>query len=409
MTDRPGPLRALLLENIHATAAEALTTAGFEVERVARALEGDELLERLDGVHVLGIRSGTQVRADVFDRAPELRAVGAFCIGTNQIDLKTATAHGVAVFNAPFSNTRSVVELAIAEIISLTRRMTVHDANMHAGVWEKSAKGSHELRGRSLGIIGYGNIGSQLSVLAEALGMRVFFYDTADKLALGNAQRCSTLDELLGASDVVSLHVDGRPGNSGLFGEDLFTRMRPGSIFLNLSRGFVVDQAALRQHIVSGHISGAALDVFPEEPAGAGDPFESELRGLQNVILTPHIAGSTEEAQEDIGTFVAGKLIAYVQAGTTALSVNLPSVQMPLRPGSTRLLVLHRNQPGAMARIDGLLAQHGLNIEQQVLSTTGGVGFAVTDVSGPVRAEVIEELRQMPDTIRVEALLPAAG
>jgi D-3-phosphoglycerate dehydrogenase / 2-oxoglutarate reductase len=409
MTDRPGPLRALLLENIHATAAEALSTAGFEVERVARALEPDELLERLDGVHVLGIRSGTQVRADVFDRAPELRAVGAFCIGTNQIDLKTATAHGVAVFNAPFSNTRSVVELAIAEIISLTRRMTVHNANMHAGVWEKSAKGSHELRGRSLGIIGYGNIGSQLSVLAEALGMRVFFYDTADKLALGNAQRCSTLDELLGASDVVSLHVDGRPGNSGLFGEDLFTRMRPGSIFLNLSRGFVVDQAALRQHIVSGHISGAALDVFPEEPAGAGDPFESELRGLQNVILTPHIAGSTEEAQEDIGTFVAGKLIAYVQAGTTALSVNLPSVQMPLRPGSTRLLVLHRNQPGAMARIDGLLAQHGLNIEQQVLSTTGGVGFAVTDVSGPVRAEVIEELRQMPDTIRVEALLPAAG
>ena len=406
MTDHPGPLRALLVENIHATAAEALTKAGFEVERVDRALEGDELVERLDGVHVLGIRSGTTVRADTLTRAPALRAVGAFCIGTNQIDLTTATAHGVAVFNAPFSNTRSVVELAIAEIISLTRRMTVHNENMHAGVWEKSAKGSHELRGRSLGIIGYGNIGSQLSVLAEALGMRVFFYDTADKLALGNAQRCSTLDELLGASDVVSLHVDGRPGNSGLFGEDLFTRMRPGSIFLNLSRGFVVDQVALRQHIVSGHISGAALDVFPEEPAAAGDPFESELRGLKNVILTPHIAGSTEEAQEDIGTFVAGKLIAYVRAGTTALSVNLPSVQMPLRPGSTRLLVLHRNQPGAMARIDGLLAQHGLNIEQQVLSTTGGIGFAVTDVFGTVGADVVRELRETSDTIRVEALLP---
>ena len=406
MTDRPGPLRALLVENIHATAAEALTKAGFEVERVDRALEGAELLERLDGVHVLGIRSGTTVRAEVFARAGELRAIGAFCIGTNQIDVTTATAHGVAVFNAPFSNTRSVVELAIAEIISLTRRMTVHNENMHAGVWEKSAKGSHELRGRSLGIIGYGNIGSQLSVLAEALGMRVFFYDTADKLALGNAQRCSTLDELLGSSDVVSLHVDGRPGNSGLFGEDLFARMRPGSIFLNLSRGFVVDQAALRQHIDSGHITGAALDVFPEEPAGAGDPFESDLRGLRNVILTPHIAGSTEEAQEDIGAFVAGKLIAYVQAGTTALSVNLPSVQMPLRQGATRLLVVHRNQPGVMARIDGMLAQHELNIEQQVLSTTGGVGFAVTDVAGSVRAEVIEELREMPETIRVEALLP---
>jgi D-3-phosphoglycerate dehydrogenase len=400
------PLRALLVENIHSTAAEALTSVGFEVDQVGHALVGEELIERLDGVHLLGIRSQTQVREDVLSRAPSLRAVGAFCIGTNQIDLRTATERGVAVFNAPFSNTRSVVELAISEIIALTRRLTVHNENMHAGVWVKSAKGSHELRGRNLGIIGYGNIGSQLSVLAEALGMRVFFYDTADKLALGNAQRCSTLDELLGVADVVSLHVDGRPGNSGLFGEDLFARMRPGSIFLNLSRGFVVDQAALRQHIVSGHISGAALDVFPSEPAASGDPFESDLRGLQNVILTPHIAGSTEEAQQDIGAFVAGKLIAYMDAGTTALSVNLPSVQMPRLPGASRLLVLHRNQPGVLARIDGLLAQHGLNIEQQVLSTTGAVGFAVTDVPGAVGDDVVEELRRMPETIRAHALLP---
>jgi D-3-phosphoglycerate dehydrogenase len=398
--------RALLLENIHPTAVETLTSAGFEVEEVDRALEGDELLKRLDGVQVLGIRSGTKLRADLFEQADSLRAVGAFCIGTNQIDLKAATGHGIAVFNAPFSNTRSVVELAIAEIISLTRRMTVHNENMHAGNWVKSAKGSHELRGRSLGIIGYGNIGSQLSVLAEALGMRVFFYDTADKLALGNARRCGTLDELLGASDVVTLHVDGRPGNSGLFGEELFTRMRPGSIFLNLSRGFVVDQSALRRHIDSGHIAGAAIDVFPEEPAGAGDPFVSELRGLRNVILTPHIAGSTEEAQQDIGIFVAGKLVAYKDSGTTALSVNFPEVQMPRQPGSSRLLVLHRNQPGVLARIDGLLAQHGLNIEQQVLSTTGAVGFAVTDVPGVVGPDVVEELRQMPETIRAHALLP---
>jgi D-3-phosphoglycerate dehydrogenase len=400
------PRRALLLENIHPTAGEALTKAGFEVERVDRALEGDELLKRLDGVQVLGIRSGTTLRSDLFEQVDGLQAVGAFCIGTNQIDLASATGHGVAVFNAPFSNTRSVVELAIAEIISLTRRMTVHNENMHAGHWVKSAKGSHELRGRSLGIIGYGNIGSQLSVLAEAMGMRVFFYDTADKLALGNAQRCSTMDELLEASDVVTLHVDGRPGNSGLFGEDLFARMRPGSIFLNLSRGFVVDHGALRRHIESGHIAGAAIDVFPTEPAGAGDPFESELCGLQNVILTPHIAGSTEEAQQDIGTFVAGKLIAYVQSGTTALSVNLPSVQMPRQPGSSRLLVLHRNQPGVLVKIDGVLAARGLNIEQQVLSTTGAVGFAVTDVPGAVGPEVVEELRQMPETIRAHALLP---
>ncbi len=406
MTTSPTPLRALLVENIHPTAAEALTAAGFDVEVVDRALEGEELLKRLDGVQVLGIRSQTRLRADVFEQADALRAVGAFCIGTNQIDLTTATASGVAVFNAPFSNTRSVVELAIAEIISLTRRMTVHNENMHAGYWVKSAKGSHELRGRSLGIIGYGNIGSQLSVLAEALGMRVFFYDTADKLALGNAQRCSTVEELLGESDVVSLHVDGRPGNSGMIGDDVFARMRPGSVFLNLSRGFVVDHAALRRHIDSGHISGAAMDVFPEEPAGTGDPFESELRGLKNVILTPHIAGSTEEAQQDIGTFVAGKLIAYVQAGTTALSVNLPAVQMPRQPGSSRLIVLHRNQPGVLARIDGMLAQRGLNIEQQVLSTTGAIGLAVTDVPGAVADEVVEELREMPETIRAHALLP---
>jgi D-3-phosphoglycerate dehydrogenase len=407
MTTSPSaPRRALLVENIHPTAVEALTSVGFEVDHVDHALVGDELLKRLDGVHVLGIRSQTQVRQDVLARAESLRAVGAFCIGTNQIDLRAATEQGIAVFNAPFSNTRSVVELAIAEIISLTRRLTVHNGNMHAGVWVKSAKGSHELRGRNLGIIGYGNIGSQLSVLAEALGMRVFFYDTADKLALGNARRCASLDELLAVSDVVTLHVDGRPGNSGLFGEDLFARMRSGSIFLNLSRGFVVDQNALRRHIDSGHIAGAALDVFPSEPGASGDPFESELRGLKNVILTPHIAGSTEEAQQDIGTFVAGKLIAYVDAGTTALSVNLPSVQMPRQPDSSRLLVLHRNEPGVLARIDGFLAQRGLNIEQQVLSTTGGVGFAVTDVPGAVGPDVVEELRRMPETIRADVLLP---
>src|SRR6476620_6763463 len=327
------PRRALLLENIHPTAAETLTAAGFEVERVDRALEGDELLKRLDGVQVLGIRSGTQLRADLFEQADDLRAVGAFCIGTNQIDLKTATGHGVAVFNAPFSNTRSVVELAIAEIISLTRRMTVHNENMHAGNWVKSAKGSHELRGRSLGIIGYGNIGSQLSVLAEAMGMRVFFYDTADKLALGNARRCSTLDELLGASDVVTLHVDGRPGNSGLFGADLFARMRPGAMFLNLSRGFVVDHAALRSHIESGHLAGAAVDVFPSEPKGRGDEFTSELRGLPNVILPPHVGGSTEEAQQDIGEFVDGKLLDDLDTGATSLSVNLPGIALPVVPG----------------------------------------------------------------------------
>jgi D-3-phosphoglycerate dehydrogenase len=401
-----GTPRALLVEGVHPIAAELLTASGVAVEQVDRALDADELVGRLDGVQVLGIRSGTQVTAEVLAEAPQLRAVGAFCIGTNQIDLVAAAERGVAVFNAPFSNTRSVVELAVAEIIALTRRLTVHNEAMHSGVWRKSAKGSHELRGRRLGIIGYGRIGSQLSVLAEALGMYVRFYDTADRLALGNARRCATLDELLADSDVVTLHVDGRPGNSGMFGEEQFARMVPGSIFLNLSRGFLVDQSALRRHIDSGHLAGAAIDVFPSEPAAAGQPFESELRGLPNVILTPHIGGSTEEAQVDIGEFVAGKLLAYLHAGATGLSVNLPEVQVPRGEGTTRLLLLHRNRPGALAHIGSILAAHGFNIEQQVLSTSGSLGYAVTDVGGTPTQAVIDELRDMPETVRV-SVLPA--
>ena len=325
-----GP-RALLLESIHDDAAFTLREAGFDVERVAGALGEDELVERAaDGV--ARARAALQHpahRPGARERALDLLAVGAFCIGTNQIDLAAASEAGVAVFNAPFSNTRSVVELALSEIIALTRRLTDKSTDMHAGIWDKSAVGSHEVRGRRLGIVGYGNIGSQLSVLAEALGMSVLFYDTADKLALGNARRCGTLEELLAESDVVSLHVDGRPGNSDLFGEEQFARMRPGSIFLNLSRGFVVDHAALRRHVESGHLAGAAVDVFPVEPKARGEQFVSELRGLRNVILTPHVGGSTEEAQQDIGAFVAGKLREYAAAGTTSLSVNLPPVHLP--------------------------------------------------------------------------------
>jgi D-3-phosphoglycerate dehydrogenase len=400
--------RALLVEGVHPTAADILTLDGFDVEQVAFALDEHELVARLDGVQVLGLRSRTQVTEKVLEAGTSLRALGAFCIGTNQIDLAAATERGVAVFNAPFSNTRSVVEMAIAEIIAMTRRLTVQDDAMHAGRWQKSAKGSHEVRGRRLGIVGYGNIGSQLSVLAESLGMRVLFYDTADKLALGNARRCATLDELLAESDVVTLHVDGRPGNSGLFGEEQFARMVPGSLFLNLSRGFVVDHGALRRHIESGHLAGAAVDVFPVEPAASGDPFESELRGLPNVILTPHIGGSTEEAQQDIGEFVAGKLVAYSRAGTTTLSVNMPSVQLPSTGGVCRLLVLHVNRPGALAHLNGMLAERGLNIEQQMLGTRGTVGYAAIDVSGAVDSALLEQLRELPETMRVD-VLPVGG
>jgi D-3-phosphoglycerate dehydrogenase len=400
-------LRALLLENIHPDAAARLSKDGYQVETASRALAEDELIAAIGGVHLLGIRSGTQVTQRVLDAAPDLLAVGAFCIGVNQIDLPAASARGVAVFNAPFSNTRSVVEMAVAEIIALTRRLTPKNSQMHAGVWDKSAAGSHEVRGRRLGIVGYGNIGGQLSVLAEALGMTVFFYDTADKLALGNARRCGTLEELLEICDVVTLHVDGRPGNSGLFGEAEFAAMRPGSIFLNLSRGFVVDHGALRRHIESGHLVGAAVDVFPAEPRSRGEEFASELRGLPNVILTPHVGGSTEEAQQDIGEFVAGKLHDFLAAGTSALSANLPVVALPRTPGTHRLAHLHRNVPGVLATINQVLAEHRVNIEGQLLGTRDDLGYVLTDIGTEYTGDMLDSLRNLDVTICLRTTRPA--
>jgi D-3-phosphoglycerate dehydrogenase / 2-oxoglutarate reductase len=400
------PIRVLLLENIHPDAAARLAKEGYRVETRAGALTEDELVEAIDGIHVLGIRSGTHVTERVLASAASLLAVGAFCIGVNQIDLPAASRRGVAVFNAPFSNTRSVVELALAEIIAMTRRLTDKNAQMHEGVWDKSAAGSHEVRGRRLGIVGFGNIGGQLSVLAENLGMTVFFYDTADKLALGNARRCGTLEELLAVSDVVTLHVDGRPGNSGLFGEAEFAAMQPGSLFLNLSRGFVVDHGALRRHIESGHLAGAAVDVFPAEPRSRGEEFSSELRGLPNVILTPHVGGSTEEAQQDIGQFVAGKLHDYLTAGTTSLSVNLPGVALPRTPGTGRLVYLHRNVPGVLASINALLAEHGSNIEGQLLGTRDELGYVLTDTAIEYTRDMLDSLRGLDVTVRLRALAP---
>jgi D-3-phosphoglycerate dehydrogenase len=397
-------MKALLLENIHPDAVARLTKAGHDVETGKRALSEDELIAALPGVQLLGIRSGTQVTERVLAQAPDLVAIGAFCIGTNQIDLAAAARRGVAVFNAPFSNTRSVVELALAEIIAMARRLPEKTAQMHAGVWDKSAKGAHEVRGRRLGIVGYGNIGTQLSVLAENLGMSVFFYDIADKLALGNTRRCSTLHELLGTVEAVTLHVDGRDGNRGFFGEEEFAAMRPRSLFLNLSRGFVVDHKALRHNIETGHIAGAAIDVFPSEPKGAGDEFVSELRGLPNVILTPHVGGSTEEAQQDIGEFVAGKLADYVSSGTTALSVNLPGLALPVTGSTHRLVHIHENVPGVLATINRVLADHGVNVEGQLLKTKDDYGYVLTDISTEYSDEVLAELRAMPVTIRLRTL-----
>ncbi len=397
-------MKTLLLENLHPLASSVLDGAGFEVETRSSALGEDELVAALEGVDLLGIRSKTEVTARVLEARPDLVAVGAFCIGTNQIDLDAATHRGIAVFNAPYSNTRSVVELAIANIIAMARRLTERDKALHAGVWDKSSTGSHEVRGRTLGIVGYGNIGSQLSVVAEMLGMQVSFYDTDDKLALGNARRCSSLEELLDSVETVSLHVDGRAGNAGIFGAEQFARMRPRSLFLNLSRGFVVDYDALRDCLVSGQVAGAAVDVFPSEPKSRGDAFESPLRGLPNVILTPHVGGSTEEAQEDIGRFVGTKLRDYVLNGTTSLSVNLPILTPERSAHAQRIAHLHENTPGVMAHLNQVLAEHGVNIGGQVLATRGHTGYVVTDTDSGLSPQVIADLHAVPETIRLRVI-----
>ncbi|QBX55113.1 phosphoglycerate dehydrogenase [Nocardioides seonyuensis] len=385
-------MKALILENIHQSAVDVLKSRGYEVEVRAGAMSESELVEGLGDVNLLGIRSNTTVTERVLEAAPVLQAVGCFCIGTNQVDLSAAANRGVGVFNAPYSNTRSVVELVIGEIIALARRLTEKTQRMHDGVWDKSAKGSHEVRGRTLGIVGYGNIGTQLSNVAEAMGMRVVFYDKADRPAHGNARRAASLTELLETADVVSLHVDGRPGNAGFFGAEEFAAMKPRALFINASRGMVVDYDSLRSHIVSGHIAGAAVDVFPVEPKAQGDAFESTLRGLDNVILTPHVGGSTQEAQEEIGRFVAEKLVGFVLEGSTALSANLPQVLPPTLEAGHRLGFLHHNVPGELARLNAVFADAGDNVIGQHLSTRDHLGYAITDASEPLSPEAIAEL-----------------
>jgi D-3-phosphoglycerate dehydrogenase / 2-oxoglutarate reductase len=394
-------VRVLLLEAIHPDAATLLSKHGYCVETVDRALDEDELIARLPGVQVLGIRSKTKITPAILDATPDLLAIGAFCVGTNEIDLEAAASRGTVVFNAPFSNTRSVVELVLAELIALTRRLTEKNARMHRGEWDKSAAGAHEVRSRRLGIVGYGNVGSQLSVLAENLGMSVFFYDVADKLALGNARRCGSLEELLSTVDIVTLHVDGRPENSELIGVEELARMRPGSLLLNFSRGFVVDHRALRLAIESGRLAGAGIDVFPSEPASRGEEFASELRGLPNVILTPHVGGSTEEAQQDIAHFVSGKLRDFIAGGASTLSVNVPGLTLSAQPGGCRLTLLHRNEPGVLGSVNSILADHGANIRGQLLGTRGGTGYVITDIQDVDARGVLGPLQALPATIRL--------
>lgn len=397
-------MKALLLENIHTQAEDILRRHGIEVETRAGALDEDELIDALEGVDLLGIRSKTQVTRRVLEARPDLMAVGAFCIGTNQIDLAAAAATATPCFNAPYSNTRSVVELAIGEIISMARHLTDKNAAMHTGVWDKSAKGAHEVRGRTLGLIGYGNIGKQLSVLAEAIGMHVYFYDVRDELPMGNAHKCSTLDELLATAETISVHVDGRASNENLIGRAQFEKMRPRTLFLNLSRGHVVDLDALHDALAAGHIAGAGIDVYPEEPKAAGEDFVSPLQGLPNVILTPHIGGSTAEAQENIGQFVAGKLIDYTEHGSTELSVNFPEVTLSPVTAGLRLLHVHANVPGVLSAVNTVFSEHEVNVDRQTLVTEGETGYLVTDCSSGITQQVIDEILTLDATQRLATI-----
>jgi len=397
-------IHVLLLENVHPTAIALMEAEGFHVENHPKGLSEEELCEKIKNVSVLGIRSKTQVTANVLENANRLMVIGAFCIGTNQIDLEEATRRGVAVFNAPFSNTRSVVELAIAEIIMLIRNIPDKSNKMHKGEWDKSAKGSFEIRGKNLGIIGYGNIGAQLSVLAENLGMKVYYYDREEKLALGNATKCKTQKELLGLADVVTLHIDGRESNTNLIGQEEFGQMKKGVIFLNLSRGHVVDIKALKENIVNGKVSGCSIDVFPHEPLSNDEEFVSELRGLPNTILTPHIGGSTAEAQENIGNFVPVKLMDYINTGSTSNSVNFPNLTLPTHENAHRLIHIHNNVPGILAKINHVLADHGINIAGQYLKTTESIGYVITDINKDYDKDVIKEMRAIENTIKFRVL-----
>lgn len=397
-------IKVLLLENVHPDAVSIFKTEGYSVEVMKGALEEDELIEKIKGVSILGIRSKTQVTEKVLQNANALLAIGAFCIGTNQINLEGCSKRGIGVFNAPYSNTRSVVELALGEMIMLVRSAFEKSNKLHQGEWDKSANGSKEIRGKKLGLIGYGNIGAQFSVLAEALGMEVYFYDVIDKLALGNARKCSTLQQLLELSDVVSLHVDGRSSNKNIIGAQEFDWMKQGVIFLNLSRGHVVDLEAMAANLRSGKIAGAAVDVFPYEPATNAEKFESVLQGFPNVILTPHVGGSTEEAQLDIGHFVSRKIIQYVNNGSSFGSVNLPEIQLPEFRNAHRIMHIHENVKGILAQINTILAGHDNNILGQYLKTNESIGYVITDVESRYDKDLEQQMKQIPNTIRYRIL-----
>jgi len=406
LSSRPGT-KTLLLEGVNDSAVELFTSSGYtNLERLPKALDADALRKAIPPIELLGIRSRTQLTRDVFSIADQLVAVGCFSVGTNQVDLDAARQRGIPVFNAPFSNTRSVAELVIGEIVMLLRRIFPRSVQAHAGGWDKSATNSREVRGRTLGIVGYGNIGSQLSTLAEAMGMKVIYFDHTDKLRHGNTEPVASLHELLAQSDIVSLHVPETPATAGMIGETELRAMKRGSYLINNSRGTVVDLEALARSLRDDHLAGAAVDVFPVEPTSNSERFQTPLQGLRNVILTPHIGGSTEEAQDRIGTEVTRKMIDYVDNGSTMGAVNFPQVQLPARALGARFSHVHRNVPGMLRRLNEIFLQRDLNIVAQYLETDSAVGYVVLDVDlpGPIGHAILDEIRAVDGTIRARLI-----
>jgi D-3-phosphoglycerate dehydrogenase len=398
-------INILFLENISDTAVKQFKDAGYaNVRKLGGALSEDQLIDEIKNVHLLGIRSKTQITRRVLDNASKLQAIGCFCIGVNQVDLKAATQQGVVVFNAPYSNTRSVAELVIGASIMLIRRIPDKNRVAHDGIWQKEAKGSYELRGKTLGLIGYGNIGTQVSILAESMGMRVKFYDVVTKLPLGNAEACKTLKELVGSSDIISLHVPETPQTKNLINKNLLKNFKKGSILLNYARGEVVDIDALAKSIESGHLSGAGIDVFPWEPEKNGDKFTTPLQGLPNVLLTPHIGGSTEEAQQNIGVDVSHKLFSYLEMGISTGSHSIPELALPPQEGTHRILHIHKNVPGVLSSINNSLSSKNINILAQYLKTNEDIGYVVLDVDKKISANAFQLLKGVKETIKVRML-----
>lgn len=397
-------IRVVLVEKVHASAAETFREAGYEVESVPGALEGDELRDVIASAHVLGVRSRTKVRAEHLAHARRLLAIGCFTVGTDQVELDAATTQGVPVFNAPYSSTRSVAELAVCNVLNLARRVPARSQHMHQGRWEKTVAGSVEVRDKTIGIIGYGHIGQQVGLLAEVLGMNVLFYDVVKKLPLGRARPVAHMTDVLKAADFVTLHVPGGASTRNLIGESELHTMRRGTCLINLSRGSVVDLDALRRALDGGHLAGAALDVFPEEPSENNATFASPLQDMDNVVLTPHIGGSTEEAQRNIGSEVASSLIGFLDSGATQGAVNFPGISLPAFPHAHRILNIHRNVPGALSEINGVIARVGANIDAQYLSTWRDIGYLIMDVSRELSEEVKQRLAALPHNIRTRVL-----